>query len=166
MVHPVYPEACYGAKPIAPIAMHFAVNASYDRVLLSTNGPGFSIGGTNKLALKRVSPFEIAECSGSAAYRLNLPGPITMQIDDIFCFSLLTRYHRDKRACVAPHLSADIIDDESDWEVEFILDQRLVKRGHKNAIAYLINVLGQCPPHVEDFAQVQLLTLSGHKLCT
>ena len=77
------------------------------------------------------------------SYRLDLPP--TMKIHDVFHVSLLKRYHRDGR--IPPPPPADIIDDEPEWEVESILDHRLVKRGRKNKVEYLIKFVGYGPEH-------------------
>ncbi len=124
----------YDAKHVPAV---FAVN---DRVLLSTSNLNLKLAGTNKLWPKFVRPLKVLERSGEVAYRLELPG-----IHDVFHFSLLKRYHTDGRTPPPPPV--DIIDDEPEWEVVRILEHRLVKRGRKTKVEYLITFNGCGPEH-------------------
>ena len=65
----------------------------------------------------------------------------------MFHVSLLNskRYHRDGRWLAPP--PPVIIDDEAEWEVDRFLNHRLVKRGRKNKVEYLIKFLGYGPEH-------------------
>lgn len=118
----------------------FAVN---DEVLLSTAGLQLKISGTNKLAPKWIGPFKVLERIGAVAYKLELA--VTMKIHDVFHVSLLKPYHRDGR--VEPLRPPELIDDEPEWEVDWILEHRLVKRGRKNKVEYLIKFVGYGPEH-------------------
>ena len=90
-----------------------------DQVLLATSGLNLKTAGTNKLAPRYVSPFQVLERGGQVAYKLDLPE--TIHIHNVFQFSLLKRYHSDGRTQPPP--PCEIIDDEPEWEVERILDQ-------------------------------------------
>ena len=118
----------------------FAVN---DEVLLSFAGLQLKISGTNKLAPKWIGPFKVVERIGAVAYKLELA--VTMKIHDVFHVSLLKPYHRDGR--VEPPPPPELIDDEPEWEVDRILEHRLVKRGRKNKVEYLIKFVGYGPEH-------------------
>ena len=118
----------------------FAVN---DEVLLSAAGLQLKITGTNKLAPKWIGPFKVLERIGAVAYKLDLP--VFIKIHDVFHVSLLKHYHRDGR--IDPPPLPELIDDELEWEVDKILDHRLVKRGRKNKVEYLIKFLGYGPEH-------------------
>ena len=118
----------------------FAVN---DELLLSTKGLNLKISGTNKFAPKYIGPFKVLERIGQVAYKLELP--VTMRIHSVFHVSLLKRYHRDGRWVAPP--PPVIIDDEAEWEVDRILEHRLVKRGRKNKVEYLIKFFGYGPEH-------------------
>ena len=127
----------YDAKHIPAV---FAVN---DSVLLSTSGLNLKIAGTNKLAPRFVGPFKVLERIGEVAYKLDLPA--TMRIHNVFHVSLLKSYHSDGR--VQPPPLADIINGEPEWEVERILNHRLVQQGRKTKVEYLIAFLGYGPEH-------------------
>ena len=120
----------------------FAVN---EEVLLSTSGLQLKISGTNKLAPRYLGPFKILERIGQVTYRLELP--VSMKIHDVFHVSLLKRYLWDRTGRIDPPPPPEVIDDEPEWEVETILDHRLVKRGRKNKVEYLIKFLGYDTAH-------------------
>ena len=118
----------------------FAVN---HEVLLSTAGLDLKISGTNKLAPKWIGPFKVLERIGAVAYKLDLPD--SMKVHNVFHISLLKAYNRDNRIALPP--LPEVIDDEPEWEVDKILDHRLVKRGRKNKVEYLIKFVGYGPEH-------------------
>ena len=120
----------------------FAVN---EEVLLSTSGLQLKVSGTHKLAPRYLGPFKILERIGQVAYRLELP--VSMKIHDVFHVSLLKRYLWDRTGRIDPPPPPEVIDDEPEWEVETILDHRLVKRGRKNKVEYLIKFLGYDTAH-------------------
>ena len=118
-----------------------AVFAANDEVLLSTSGLNLRIAGTNKLAPRFVGPFKVLERIGEVAYKLDLPE--TMRIHDVFHVSLLKLYHSDGRAQPPP--PCEIIDDEPEWEVEHVLNHRLVNPGRKTKVEYLLTFIGYGP---------------------
>ena len=127
----------YGAKHAPAV---FAVNAE---VLLSTAGLSLKIAGTNKLAPKWIGPFSVLKRIGAVAYKLDLPE--TMKVHNVFHVSLLKAYNRDNRIALPP--PPEVIDDEPEWEVDKILNHRLVKHGRKNKVEYLIKFVGYGPEH-------------------
>ena len=115
------------------IDKHFALD---EWVLLSTKNIHFKIG---KLAPKFIGPFQVTECIGESAYRLDLPSMYD-RLHNVFNVSLLKEYHTRKGSGPEsygkgewPELADD--DEEQEWEVEAIVDDR--KRGKKQ-IEYLI----------------------------
>ena len=127
----------YDAKHVPAV---FAVN---DEVLLSTSGLSLRIAGSNKLAPRFVGPLKVLERIGEVAYKLDLPE--TMRIHNVFHVALLKRYHSDGRAKPPP--PCEIIDDEPEWEVARVLNHRLVKRGRKTKVEYLLTFAGYGPEH-------------------
>jgi hypothetical protein len=106
--------------------------------VLSTAGLNLKIAGTNKLTPKWIGPFKVLERIGPVAYRLELLD--CTRIHDVFHISVLKPYDRDGRTKPGP--LPEIINDEEHWEVECILDHRLVQRGHRNVLGYLIKYEG------------------------
>ena len=58
----------------------------------------------------------------------------------MFHVPLLKHYHSDGRAKPPPPCEA--IDDEPEWEVQRVLNHRLVKRGRKTKVEYLLTFIG------------------------
>ena len=111
--------------------------------MLSTSGVNLSIAGTNKLAPCFVGPLKVLERSIEVAYKLDLPE--TMRIHNVIQVSLLKRYHSDGRAKPPP--PCKIIGDEPEWEVEQVLNHRLVKHGRKTKVEYLFTCIDHGPEH-------------------
>ena len=60
-------------------------------------------------------------------------------------FLCLKRYHKNSH--IEPPPPPEVVDDELEWEVERIINHRLVKRGRQNKLEYLIKFLGYGPEH-------------------
>lgn len=89
------------------------------------------------VAAVRIGPFKIIEKIGKAAYRLQLPD--TMKIHDVFHVSLLDPHVENKFASrTTPPPPPVIIDGETEFEVEEILDSRL----YRNHGQYLVKWIG------------------------
>ena len=106
-------------------------------MLLLTSGLQLKISGTNKFAPRYLGPFKVLERIGQVAHRLEL----LVSIHDVFHVSLLKRYLWDRIGRIDPPPPPEVIDDEPEWEVETILDHRLVERGRKKKVEYLIKSL-------------------------
>ena len=115
------------------------------QLLLSTVGLRLKVlsTGTEKLQPKWVGPFACIERIGNLAYKLDLPE--TMRIHDVFHVSLLKPYYNDGRALPPP--PPEVIEDEPEWEVERILDHRVIKHKKTSKVEYLIRFLGYGPEH-------------------
>jgi hypothetical protein len=71
--------------------------------------------------------------------------PDTMRIHNVFHVSLLKPYYNDGRAL--PPTPPEVIDDEPEWEVDRILDHRVIKHKKTSKVEYLIRILGNGPEH-------------------
>jgi hypothetical protein len=95
---------------------------------------------SKKLAERFIGPFKIIEKVGKVAYRLELPG--NMKIHNVFHVAKLKTYRpsKDFHPERTSHGRPDplIIDGEDEWEVEYLVDKRLV-RGRTQ---YLVHWLG------------------------
>ena len=105
--------------------------------------------GTNKLAPRFVGPPKVLKRVGEVADRLDLPENMHIHNINVFHVSLLKRYLTDGRAKRPPPY--EIINDEpvSEWEIARVLNHRLVKRGRKAKLEYLLTFvqLGYGPEH-------------------
>ena len=82
---------------------------------------------SKKLDYKKLGPFKILEKIGLVAYRLQLPP--TMNIHNVFHVSLLEPFQENNLASrPLPKLSPIIVNDQQEFEVEAILDSRLIHR--------------------------------------
>ena len=97
---------------------------------------------------RRYGPFTVTEKIGASAYRLDIPD--TWKIHDVFNESLLTPYH-------APSFAnqeqpgpppAEMIDDEEEHVVEAVINSKIVGRGRKRSMMYLVKWKGY--PDSED----------------
>ena len=91
---------------------------------------------------RRYGPFKIVEKIGASAYRLDIPD--TWKIHDVFNESLLTPYRPPAfRNQVPPGPPpVEIIDDEEEHEVEAVIDSKVVGRGAKRSMMYLVKWKG------------------------
>ena len=114
------------------------------KVLLSTANLALKVltTGTRKLAPKWVGPFTITERIGPLGYKLDLPD--SMKVHDEFHVSFLKLYHADGR--VQPPPIPELIDNELEFEVDKILNHRLVK-GRQRKLEYLLRFTGYGPEH-------------------
>ena len=112
------------------------------QLLLSTVGIRLKVLtiGTERLQPKWLGPFECTVRLGNLAYKLELPE--TMRIHNVFHVSLLEPYYND--GCALPPPPPEVIDDEPEWEVDRILDHRVIKQKTSKA-EYLIRFLGYGP---------------------
>jgi hypothetical protein len=90
---------------------------------------------TMKLTPCHYSPFKVAAKLSPITYRLTLPS--SMKIHPVFHVDLLTQYretdaHGPNYECPTP----DIIDGESEWEVEKIIKSRLF--GQHRELQFLV----------------------------
>jgi len=102
-----------------------------DKVLLSTKNIDSPIDRkrpTKKLTPRYIGPYQIIEKTSPLVYKLDLP--VTMKIHPVFHVSLLKEHHENtpdfKRP--EPPPSIDDFDTNDEYEVEGILDKRIIRR--------------------------------------
>jgi hypothetical protein len=101
-----------------------------DQVLVSTQHFGFS--GPRKLHEHFAGPFPITRLIGDNAIEVTLTGEYARK-HPVFPVSLCKKYREADpeqfpNRPTPPPPAPDIIDDESEWEVEHILDERTIKK--------------------------------------
>ena len=113
------------------------------KVLLSTANVALKVlsTGTRKPAPRWVGPFVITERVGPLGYRLALPD--SMRVLDVFHVCYLKPYHDDGR--VQPPPVPEMINDEPGFEVQKILNHRVIKTGRQNKVEYLLRLTGYGP---------------------
>eukprot|EP00955_Chlamydomonas_euryale_P024710 260267-Chlamydomonas_euryale.AAC.1 len=109
-----------------------------DRVLLSTRNinlkrPGGS-ASTPKLMPRFIGPFTVTEVVGKGAYKLDLPDT-PRRLHNVFNVCLLKQFHDDRR--YQPPGPVPTLEDGDFYNVEAIIDTRVIKRGRKLIRQYL-----------------------------
>ena len=111
-----------------------------EQVLLSTQHITLKHPGTRKLLPRWIGPFTILDRIGTLAYRLDLPESMS-KIHAVFHVSKLKPYKASGR--VQPPPVPIEIEGELEYEVERVLDKRVVKRRRRSdAVEYLVKWLG------------------------
>jgi hypothetical protein len=108
------------------------------RVLLSSKNLMNRVRGSRKLLPRWLGPFTVLARIGQVAYRLDLPK--TMQCHDVFHISLLRAYRDSGR--VQPPPVPEFVDGHLEFEVERIVDHRVVRSGRRSRVEYLVRWLG------------------------
>ena len=96
-----------------------------------------------KLMPKWIGPFTVSKLVGTVAVKLDLPHPWT--IHPVFHVSLIKPYHAN--GSVQPPGPLAYIDGDPQYAVDYILNQRIVKKGRKSETQYLIRWSGWGPAH-------------------
>jgi len=92
---------------------------------------------SKKLDWKRLGPYPVVERIGTQAYRLQLP--LSLKIHPVFHVSLLDRYNESEiPGRTQPPPPPVIVENELEYEVEEILDSRLIR----NRLLYLVKWKG------------------------
>lgn len=134
-----------------------------DKVLLSTKNiqnPADRNRPKQKMTPKFIGPYDIVNVISPVAYRLNLPS--TLRIHPVFHVSLLKQYHETPGIFdrPLPPLATHMPDTEQEeYEVELILDKRIIRKKAQ----YLIKWLGY-PLHDATWEPVGNLTNALGKL--
>ena len=124
----------YYDKNVRPVS--FAVG---QKVLLSTKNINLKHPGSNKLLPRWIGPFTILEQVGAISFKLDLPDTL-QRLHPVFHASLLTKYNDKGGYRPLPPILLE--DGSLEYEVERILDSRVIKRGKKSATEYYIKWLG------------------------
>ncbi|CAM6104731.1 unnamed protein product [Calypogeia fissa] len=109
-----------------------------DQVWLSTTN--LSMKGNQKLGARRIGPFSVAKCIGDVAYELSLPETMR-HLHLVFHVSLLKPYISRPLTFSNPHPTPplpQVVDDHIEYEVDRILQKRIIRRGRKTIVEYLV----------------------------
>ena len=91
---------------------------------------------SSKLDFKRLRRFRILEKISSHAYKLDLPA--SMKCHPVFYVSLFKPAAIDPlKGQKRPQPPPIIVDDEQEWEVEEIVDSKIVRRNLKNLVRWV-----------------------------
>jgi hypothetical protein len=113
-------------------------------VMLNTKNIRLKVVGTPKLLPRWVGPFRVSTVISKVAMRLDLP--TLWQIHNAFHVSLLKPYARDDRCQPLPN-PIRFEEGAPVFEVEKVLNMRVVKRGRKSSTEYLVKWLGFTQEH-------------------
>ncbi|CAM6088286.1 unnamed protein product [Calypogeia fissa] len=109
-----------------------------DQVWLSTTN--LLVKGNRKLGARRIGPFSVAKCIGDVAYELSLPETMR-HLHPMFHVSLLKPYISRPSTFSNPHPTPplpQVVDDHIEYEVDRILQKRIIRRGRKVIVEYLV----------------------------
>jgi hypothetical protein len=97
--------------------------------------------------MKFDGPFEISQKISDVAYRLKLPASYRMH--PVINIAHLKPYQSDKTGIDRPkkHLNRKDFDEEPEYEVEAILDEKWVKKKHRRVKLYLVSFVGYTPEY-------------------
>ena len=110
-------------------------------VLLSTRRITLSTPGPSKLWPKFIGPFKVLARIGEVAYRLELP--VHLKIHNAFHVSLLRRFVAGK----SPIPPAVPVEANIEYEIEKLLDFRVMKVGRGKRREFLVKWLDYGPEH-------------------
>ncbi|CAM6101969.1 unnamed protein product [Calypogeia fissa] len=109
-----------------------------DQVWLSTTN--LSVKGNRKLGAHHIGPFSVAKRIGDVAYELSLPETMR-HLHLVFHVSLLKPYISRPSTFSNPHPTPplpQVVDDHIEYEVDRILQKRIIRRGRKTIVEYLV----------------------------
>lgn len=113
--------------------------------MLSAKFIQLKVPGVNKLLPKYVGPCAVARRLSDVRYQLDLPP--CMQCHNVFHLSLLKPYREDGRV-QPPPLPFEFVEDEGLWyELDGILQHRVVNRGSTSVLQYLCSFKGYDASH-------------------
>lgn len=119
--------------------------AEGQEVLLSTKFLTLKLPGENKLLPKYVGPFKVLKALSDVSYKLELP--TCMKCHPVFHVSLLKAYRKDGRY-QPPPLPFEFDEEEGLWyEIDSVLDQRVLTRGRNKTLQYLVSFTGYDAAH-------------------
>lgn len=98
---------------------------------------------SDKLDYRVLGPYRIAEAISPVAFCLDLPP--SMRIHNVFHVSLLSPYHEDEilRQIIEPPPPVETESGEEEYEVESIEWSRIVGKGNKRKLEYLVRYVGR-----------------------
>ncbi|QRW03556.1 Ty3/Gypsy polyprotein/retrotransposon [Ceratobasidium sp. AG-Ba] len=113
-------------------------------------------GKGRKLQMKYDGPFEVSEKLSDVTYRLRIPA--SYKIHPVVNIAHLEPYHRDKDGDSRPkkHLNRADFEEVPEYEVEEIVDEKMVKKGQRKQRRYLTKFVGYSPEWNEWLSRQQL----------
>ncbi|QRW02596.1 Retrovirus-related Pol polyprotein from transposon [Ceratobasidium sp. AG-Ba] len=113
-------------------------------------------GKGRKLQMKYYGPFEVSEKLSDVTYRLRIPA--SYKIHPVVNIAHLEPYHRDKDGDSRPkkHLNRADFEEVPEYEVEEIVDEKMVKKGQRKQRRYLTKFVGYSPEWNEWLSRQQL----------
>ncbi|QRV96541.1 Retrovirus-related Pol polyprotein from transposon [Ceratobasidium sp. AG-Ba] len=113
-------------------------------------------GKGRKLQMKYDGPFEVLEKLSDVTYRIRIPA--SYKIHPVVNIAHLEPYHRDKEGLDRPkkHLNRADFEEVPEYEVEEIVDEKMVKKGQRKQRRYLTKFVGYSPEWNEWLSRQQL----------
>lgn len=113
-------------------------------------------GKGRKLQMKYDGPFEILQKVSDVTYRLKIPA--SYKIHPVINIAHLEPYYKDADNPERPkkHLNREDFDKKPEYEVEEIIDEKMVKKGQRRQRRYLTRFVGYSPEWDEWLSKQQL----------
>jgi hypothetical protein len=113
-------------------------------------------GKGKKLLMKYDGPFEVLQKVSDVTYRLKIPA--SYRIHPVVNIAHLEPYYKDEKGIDRPrkHMNRDDFDKKPEYEVEQIVDEKMIKKGQRRQRRYLTRFVGYSPEWDEWLSKQQL----------